>query len=207
MTQLQSDRFRNNDYYEALGVQPTATSKEIRAAYLKLALELHPDKNPTRTEEATSEFQDLGRIYACLSNDESRSHYDLTKEHSETVDWEFMSDEQKRDYVVNMFTKASFDDRDISLHIEHEVKERDSSADGLSEFERQQVLLYYNKHKGKWSLISQCVPGETKEDLLRYKKFIINRINAREVQDYGTTSLEQSSRKRKVGSGSKSKRK
>jgi curved DNA-binding protein CbpA len=32
--------------YAALAVEPTATAEEIRAAYRKLALEKHPDKNP-----------------------------------------------------------------------------------------------------------------------------------------------------------------
>jgi curved DNA-binding protein CbpA len=33
-------------YYDILGVKPTATDREIRIGYLKLALKLHPDKNP-----------------------------------------------------------------------------------------------------------------------------------------------------------------
>ena len=34
------------DYYETLNVPKDATSKEIRKAFKKLALQMHPDKNP-----------------------------------------------------------------------------------------------------------------------------------------------------------------
>jgi curved DNA-binding protein CbpA len=62
------------DHYATLGVSPTASQAEIKAAYHKRAIELHPDKNPS--PDATAQFQALGEAYAVLSNPESRDQYD-----------------------------------------------------------------------------------------------------------------------------------
>ena len=44
------------DHYDTLGVSKTATDKEIKKAFRRLAAKLHPDKNPDNPEEAEKKF-------------------------------------------------------------------------------------------------------------------------------------------------------
>jgi len=62
------------DFYEVLGVPKTATKDDIKAAYRKLALQYHPDRN--KSPEAEEKFKQLSEAYAVLSDDEKRKQYD-----------------------------------------------------------------------------------------------------------------------------------
>ena len=63
-------------YYEYLGVTRTAAIEEIKAAYKKLSVTLHPDKNPNNSEKATQLFKQVKEAYECLKDPYSRSLYD-----------------------------------------------------------------------------------------------------------------------------------
>lgn len=63
------------DYYEILGVSKNATQDEIKAAYRKLALKYHPDRNPNN-KEAEEKFKETAHAYEVLSNAEKRRQYD-----------------------------------------------------------------------------------------------------------------------------------
>lgn len=66
--------------YDVLGVQKTATAAQIKLAYRKLALQLHPDKNRGKTQDAQDnakrEFQALQQSYEVLADEERRKLYD-----------------------------------------------------------------------------------------------------------------------------------
>lgn len=62
-------------YYDLLSIQVTATSLDIKKAYRKAAIRLHPDKNPD-DPSAAARFQEVGEAYQVLSDDKLREKYD-----------------------------------------------------------------------------------------------------------------------------------
>jgi curved DNA-binding protein len=63
------------DYYQILGLQKSATDKEIKNAYRKLARKFHPDLNPD-DKQAQKKFQELNEANEVLSDPEKRKKYD-----------------------------------------------------------------------------------------------------------------------------------
>ena len=63
------------DYYQLLGVPKTATQKEIKSAFRKLAAKLHPDRNPD-DPTAEDKFKEVNEAYTVLNDEEKRKFYD-----------------------------------------------------------------------------------------------------------------------------------
>jgi DnaJ-class molecular chaperone len=63
------------DYYEVLGVPRSATEKDLKAAYRKLARKYHPDVNPG-DKSAEEKFKEVSAAFAVLSDPEKRAKYD-----------------------------------------------------------------------------------------------------------------------------------
>jgi molecular chaperone DnaJ len=63
------------DYYEILGISQTADGVEVKRAYRKIAIELHPDRNPD-DPRAEEHFKQASQAYAVLSDPEKRRRYD-----------------------------------------------------------------------------------------------------------------------------------
>lgn len=63
------------DYYRVLGVKRDADEKEIKRAYRKLAVELHPDKNPD-DQAAEERFKEVNEAYEVLGDRQKRAKYD-----------------------------------------------------------------------------------------------------------------------------------
>lgn len=63
-------------YYELLGIERSATEDDIKKAYRRKALELHPDRNYGDVERATTLFAEIQSAYEVLSDPQERSWYD-----------------------------------------------------------------------------------------------------------------------------------
>lgn len=63
------------DYYEVLGLPRTASEKEIKAAYRRLARKYHPDVNQG-DRQAEERFKEVAEAFAVLSDPEKRATYD-----------------------------------------------------------------------------------------------------------------------------------
>jgi len=66
------------DYYAVLGIKKAATDDEIRRAFRKKAVELHPDRNPGAVAEA--KYRQLSEAYQTLSDSDRRRKYDLERD-------------------------------------------------------------------------------------------------------------------------------
>eukprot|EP01018_Ginkgo_biloba_P035405 Gb_16941 [translate_table: standard] len=65
---------RNRDYYAILGVEKECSVDEVRKAYRKLSLKVHPDKNKAPGSEEA--FKAVSKAFQCLSDEEMRRQYD-----------------------------------------------------------------------------------------------------------------------------------
>eukprot|EP00262_Sarcandra_glabra_P019463 TRINITY_DN7344_c0_g1_i2.p1 TRINITY_DN7344_c0_g1~~TRINITY_DN7344_c0_g1_i2.p1 ORF type:complete len:367 (-),score=49.77 TRINITY_DN7344_c0_g1_i2:263-1363(-) len=66
---------KQKDYYEILGLEKACSVEDVRKAYRKLSLKVHPDKNKAPGSEEA--FKKVSKAFQCLSSEESRKQYDL----------------------------------------------------------------------------------------------------------------------------------
>ena len=81
-------RSESRDYYEVLGVEPSASSEALRTAFREAVLRHHPDRAPS-SEVATRRTSILNRAWAELRDPVRRLHYDHALEggRADTLEW------------------------------------------------------------------------------------------------------------------------
>ena len=77
------------DYYKVLGLAKTASAKDVKSAYRKLARKYHPDLNPKDTE-AEKKFKQINEANEVLSDPEKRKKFDQYGK-----DWEHAEEFEK----------------------------------------------------------------------------------------------------------------
>jgi len=103
------------DYYKILGISKTATEKDIKTAYRKLARKYHPDLNPD-DKNAEIRFKEINEANEVLSNPNSRKKYDKYGE-----DWkhgEEYEKAQRQQQGQSQSSQQGFSDKEYSEFFE-----------------------------------------------------------------------------------------
>ncbi len=66
----------NENLYEILGINKSASQEEIKKAYRKLSMEYHPDRN-NGSEASTEKFKKISAAYETLGDESNRQKYDM----------------------------------------------------------------------------------------------------------------------------------
>ena len=104
------------DYYKILGISKTASEKEVKSAYRKLARKYHPDVNPNN-KEAEKKFKEINEANEVLSNPEHRKKYDKygkNWKHAEEFEKANTKQQQNYAYKGNRKTYSKFNEEDFS---------------------------------------------------------------------------------------------
>jgi curved DNA-binding protein CbpA len=121
----------SEDLYNILGVQRTATTKEIKTAYRRKALDTHPDKNKKiPAEEAAAAFHKVVNAFEVLSDKDSRRRYDQTgqtdsnqqqqrQQNQEQYSWSFTWSRSSRRQRVRL--KDKFEVKESQSRVMHIV--------------------------------------------------------------------------------------
>lgn len=107
------------DFYEILGVEKDATENDLKKAYRKLALQMHPDKN--KAPGATEAFKAIGKAFATLSDADKRKKYDLYGPEEETSsrsssNSNYYETEVSPEELFNMFFGGGFPSNNLYRH-------------------------------------------------------------------------------------------
>ncbi|KAJ9181129.1 hypothetical protein P3X46_009292 [Hevea brasiliensis] len=161
---------RGKSLYEVLGVERTASQQEIKKAYYKLALRLHPDKNPG-DEEAKEKFQQLQKVISILGDEEKRAVYDQT---GCVDDADLAGDvvENLRDFFRALYKKVT----------EADIEEFEANYRG-SDSEKKDLIELYKRCKGNMNrLFCSMLCSDPKLDSHRFKDILDEAISAGELE-------------------------
>ncbi|KAK9289756.1 hypothetical protein L1049_007915 [Liquidambar formosana] len=165
-----SSSTQEKSLYEVLGVERTASQQEIKKAYHKLALRLHPDKNPG-DEEAKEKFQQLQKVISILGDEEKRALYDQTG----CVDDADLAGEvvqNLHEFFRTMYKKVT----------EADIEEFEANYRG-SDSEKRDLFDLYKKCTGNMNrLFCSMLCSDPKLDSHRFKDILDEAIAAGELK-------------------------
>ncbi|CAG9467725.1 unnamed protein product [Pedinophyceae sp. YPF-701] len=164
---------KGKSLYELIGVEKDASKADLTKAYRKLALRLHPDKNPDDSE-AAEKFHTLRKVYDILSDPDRRKVYDETGSFED-------ADELAGDNFSNLvaFYRSLY--RRVT---EDDIAEFQASFRG-SEEERAELLELYEACEGDMpGVMERLVCSREAVDSHRFMDAVQAAIEKGAVQEY-----------------------
>ena len=178
--------FDTTNLYEALGISKAAKDGEIRRAYHKLSLKVHPDRVEASDKmEATKKFQVLGKLYGVLSDEEKRALYDeqgIVEDEDDII----TQDRNWVEYWRLLFNKVTIDD----------IKAYEKSYKG-SEQELEDLKSAYVEYEGDMDQILDNILCSTIDDEPRFHDLIKGWIKSAEVPSFPAFQKETAKKRQK----------
>uniref|UniRef100_A0A1A9V7X5 J domain-containing protein n=1 Tax=Glossina austeni TaxID=7395 RepID=A0A1A9V7X5_GLOAU len=183
---LCEEYFETRDAYKVFGVSSTATEKELKKAYYKISLLVHPDRVPEEEKvSATEKFKVLSKVYQVLIDKDKRELYD----EQGIIDDDDDILETKLNNWLDLWRK-------IFQPITKEAIENYEKTYINSDLERSDIRKAYLSSKGSIDKIINEVPFLKVDDEDRLQTIVREMIANEEVPEYKIFT-EEPARKRK----------
>ncbi|XP_017768125.1 PREDICTED: J domain-containing protein CG6693-like [Nicrophorus vespilloides] len=176
--------FQSRDFYEILKIKKDANEKELKKAYHRLSLKVHPDRvEESKKLEANEKFKVLGKIHRVLQDAQQREVYDESgtieeEDNDSTFNW--------RNYWQNMFKKLTT--KDIE---NYEMEYMGSEA------ELRDIKKAYIASKGNIDLMYETVPFLKLDTEERMVGIVRKLVDDGELEEYDVFFNEPKSKKDK----------
>ncbi|MBA2653428.1 MAG: DnaJ domain-containing protein [Tatlockia sp.] len=169
--------------YEILGVPPTANATDIRRAYYKLSLKVHPDRNPKEEkEDSEKKFKKLVKAYEMLTKTENFSKNNANKNtkvlnyigvfsfKKDGVNCDILPDQKNKNYEFNKQISApnigfnDFNERYRKLKKQEQVKEKFSTSHlltynlkGICNLDKKTIMKRIERGENNYRYISDSI--------------------------------------------------
>ncbi|KAL4716630.1 hypothetical protein ACJJTC_008265 [Scirpophaga incertulas] len=178
--------FNTSNLYEVLNISEKATEKEVKKAYHKLSLKVHPDRVAENEKlEATEKFKVLGSIHAILNDKNKRAVYDETKSVDDD-DYNVIIDRDWTIYWRMLFKKITLED----------IQSYEKQYVG-SEEEKKDLKVAYLAGKGDMDYICDQVQFARSEHEPRLREIINEMIKAGDIPSYKIFTHEPANKRQR----------
>ncbi|XP_075146076.1 J domain-containing protein CG6693 [Haematobia irritans] len=179
--------FATKDVYKLFKVEKTATEKELKKAYYKLSLLVHPDRVPeAQKTDATEKFKLISKLYETLSDKDKRALYD----EQGIIDDDDDNLEGKLNNWLELWRKLF---KPITTE---DINNYEKSYVG-SDLEKADIKKAYLNGKGCINYMMNSVPFMKVEDEPRIQEIVLKMIEDEEVPEYKAFTQEPEMKRKK----------